>query len=85
MTMPTISETILSPVIIQDAKNAIRDGIVIIAPIIDPFRNMPFVGLDFLSMNGFFCAIIKIKKRILEKLLDVGILSLVALYLAKRN
>jgi hypothetical protein len=55
-------EVILSPVIIQEAKNAIKDGIVIIAPIIEPFRNMPFVGLGLLpSTKDGFCAIIKIK------------------------
>ena len=52
--MPIMSEVILSPVIIQDVKNATSDGIVIIVPMIEPFRNMPFVGLGLLSTNVFF-------------------------------
>lgn len=43
--MPIMSEVILSPVISHEAKNATSEGIVIMAPIIEPLKNMPFVGL----------------------------------------
>jgi len=42
-------ETYLSPVTNQAIKNATRDGTVIIAPIKEPLRNIPFIGLLALS------------------------------------
>lgn len=52
-----MSEVIFSPVTIQDTKNATSDGIVIIAPMMEPFRNIPFVGLGLLLSTSvlFVC------------------------------
>lgn len=43
-TTPIMREVILSPVINQLMKKAASDGIVIIAPISELFKKMPFVG-----------------------------------------
>lgn len=59
-----MSEVILSPVIVQATKNATNEGIVIMTAIIEPFKKMPDIGPAlFLSTDGIFCAIIKIKIR----------------------
>ena len=75
-TTPIINEVYLSPVMSQEVKNAASDGTVIIAPIIEPLRNNPFIGLFVLSTNNFFQMIIKIK---------IFLLYIITLYLPKGN
>jgi hypothetical protein len=57
-----MSAVILSPKTYQVMKNATSDGIVMIAPMIEPFRNISFVekGLIFLSMRCGSVPVIKI-------------------------
>lgn len=65
-TIPTINAVILSPNTYHVKKNATNDGTVIIAPIIEPLKNIPFVGRGFevfLSTNNYFISIIKISVR----------------------
>ena len=62
ITIPMIRDVILSPVIVHAMKNATSDGIVIIAPIIEPLKKIPDIGEDLLLTTSIILSsLIKIK------------------------
>lgn len=62
VTTPMIKESILSPVIAQAMKKAARDGMVIIAPMMEPLKKTPEIGEGlFLTTIIISNSLIKIK------------------------